>query len=374
MRLRRLGAPHVDLYSYDELCEEAKQREAEEELRLFHVAATRARERLILSGVVAPKPSNSDSAGTPVAERIAASFDIDRSRDSSVEIPPPEPRVGLDASFSPSRMAVRVSLASLERAAELTESSRDAAAVPEHGPGPAPLLERRPPPAPRRPLSYTAISAHAARTTANGTADAIEADAPGDDTRASGAEYGIAVHSMLEWSQANGWREPPADLVGRFARNAGLEQAAEGPAALLAPFRAWTGSAFFAERVRAAERHRAEVPLLFLLSGTVLRGSIDLLVENEGAPPLVVDYKTDSLGGADPVEWVDLHYEVQRDVYALAVAEARGATEVEVVHVFLEHPDKPVGRVIGPTGLAEARERLMAAINETAGQQALIRT
>jgi len=332
------------------------------------VAATRARERLILSGVVAPKPSGSDSAGTPVAERIAASFDIDRSRDSSVEIPPPEPRAGLDAGFPPSRMAVRVNLASLERAAELTERSRDSAAVHEHGSGPAPLLERRPPPVPRRPLSYTAISAHAARTTANGTADAIEADAAADDTRASGAEYGIAVHSMLEWSQANGWREPPADLVGRFARNAGLEQAAEAPEALLAPFRAWTGSAFFAERVRAAERHRAEVPLLIKLSETVLRGSIDLLVESEGAPPLIVDYKTDSLAGADPAEWVDRRYEVQRDLYALAVAEARGANEVEVAHVFLERPEEPVVRVMGPTDLEGARERLAGAIADVAAR------
>jgi ATP-dependent exoDNAse (exonuclease V) beta subunit len=301
-----------------------------------------------------------------VAERIAASFDIDRGRDSSVEIPPPEPRAGLDAGFPPSRIAVRVNLASLERATELTASSRDAAAVPEHGSGPAPLLERRSPPVPRRPLSYTAISAHAARTIGNGTVDAIEADAAGDETRASGAEHGIVVHSMLEWSQANGWREPPAELIGRFARSAGLEQAAEGRQALLAPLRAWTGSAFFAERVRAAERNRAEVPLLIQLSGTVLRGSIDLLVESEGAAPLIVDYKTDGLAGADPAELVDRRYQVQRDLYALAVSEARGATEVEVAHIFLERPDEPVVRVMGPADLEGARERLAAAVADVA--------
>ncbi len=42
----------INLFSYDDLWEEAKAREAEEELRLFHVAATRAQERLILSGVI----------------------------------------------------------------------------------------------------------------------------------------------------------------------------------------------------------------------------------------------------------------------------------------------------------------------------------
>ena len=49
-----------------------------------------------------------------------------------------------------------------------------------------------------------------------------------------------------------------------------------------------------------ATRVRAEVPILLGVGGTVLRGSIDLLVEREGAPPLVVDYKTDRLDGSEP--------------------------------------------------------------------------
>ena len=56
MQLRRLGARGVDLYAQRELCEEDQRRQAEEELRLFHVGATRARERLLLSGVIAPSP------------------------------------------------------------------------------------------------------------------------------------------------------------------------------------------------------------------------------------------------------------------------------------------------------------------------------
>ena len=55
MQLRRLGAASINLYRYRDLCEEIQERGAEEELRLFHVAATRARERLILSGVVEPE-------------------------------------------------------------------------------------------------------------------------------------------------------------------------------------------------------------------------------------------------------------------------------------------------------------------------------
>ena len=160
LQLRRLGAPSIDLYAHRELCEETQQREAAEELRLFHVAATRARERLILSGVAMPKPANGSRPGTPVVERILAGFEVDRERDSEIEIPPPLPREGLEARFEPSRIAVRVSLPSPERAAELTATRREPAAETTEDADAPPLLERRPPTVPNRPLSYTALAAY----------------------------------------------------------------------------------------------------------------------------------------------------------------------------------------------------------------------
>ena len=160
LQLRRLGAPSIDLYAHRALCEETQEREAAEELRLFHVAATRARERLILSGVAMPKPANGSRPGTPVVERILAGFEVDRERDSEIEIPPPLPREGLEASFEPSRIAVRVSLASPERAAELTATRREPAAETTEDADAPPLLERRPPTVPNRPLSYTALAAY----------------------------------------------------------------------------------------------------------------------------------------------------------------------------------------------------------------------
>ena len=63
MQLRRLGARGVNLYSQRELFEEAQAREAGEELRLFHVGATRARERLLLSGVINPRRARSRPRG-----------------------------------------------------------------------------------------------------------------------------------------------------------------------------------------------------------------------------------------------------------------------------------------------------------------------
>ena len=170
-----------------------------------------------------------------------------------------------------------------------------------------------------------------------------------------------AVHSLLEWSHANGWQLPSAELVHRIATSAEAGDPGLTEEALLAPFRAWLGSGFFAERVRDAERSRAEVPLLVEVAGTVLRGSIDLLVEGGGSPPLIVDYKTDRVDDRDPVELIE-RYEIQQAIYALAVAEARGATEVELAYVFLERPEEPVVSSWGPDQIDAGRAKLEAEI------------
>jgi ATP-dependent helicase/nuclease subunit A len=362
LQLRRLGAASINLYAHEQLCAETQQREAEEELRLFHVAATRARERLILSGVAMPKPGRDIQPGTPVVERILDGFEVDRERDSAIEVPAPQPREGLDARFEPSQIAVRVSLPSPARAAELTATRSEAKVEAPLGKGGGPLLQRQPPAVPNRPLSYTAISAYeecayrfqmervldlggsvrsllrSATQEANGAAEGT----PG--SRDEAAARGAAVHSMLEWSAANEWREP------------------EGEAELLAPVRAWLTSSLLRERVQALDvSYRAEVPLLLGVSGATLRGSIDLLVERGGAPPLVIDYKTDKLNGQAPAERA-AKYGTQRAIYALAVAEARGASEVEVAYVFLERPAEPVIELLDSEAMERGREELTATI------------
>ena len=379
LRLVRLGSPKIDLFEYGALCEESQEREAEEELRLFHVAATRARERLILSGVVNPQPGR-ETKGKPVVERLVEAFGVPRDEDSTVPVAPPSPRPGLDAEMAPSEIAVRVNLPSPERAAELRELRRRGAAARELGEGPPPLVERRPPIVPSRPLSYTAISAyeecayrfymervlglrapselHQISGPAGREFDAVrdqEAEAAAPSAREERTARGAAVHALLEWSQAHGWAEPSPALAARHAIANGLGD--EVAAELLEPVRQWIDSPL-RERIGAeATRTRAEVPLLLGVGGTVLRGSIDLLVEREGAPPLVVDYKTDRLAGADPSERA-AHYGVQRSIYALAAAEALGADEVEVAYVFLERPDEPAVSLLGPEKMAAARSSL----------------
>jgi ATP-dependent helicase/nuclease subunit A len=364
MQLRRLGARGIDLYSQRELLEDAQKREAAEELRLFHVGATRARERLLLSGVVNPAPSSQATHGMAVVERIAAAFEIDRERDSTVEMPAPEPRPGLDMAFGPSEVAVKVNLPSPERARELAAVHREPDPAPDPGEGPAPLVGRLSPKAPARPLSYTAIAAHGDLAPTGSDVVLRESAGVGSPGGEEAAARGRAVHSLLEWSQANEWREPSAELVGRISASAEVGAGSELPTdALLEPFRAWLGSSFFAERVRDAKSSRAEVPILVAVAGTVLRGSIDLLVEQPGSPPLIVDYKTDSVDGSSLAE-LAARYEIQQSIYALAVAEARSASEVELAYVFLERPEEPVIQVWGAAEIEAGRRKLESAIAE----------
>ncbi|MGN6256154.1 MAG: UvrD-helicase domain-containing protein [Solirubrobacterales bacterium] len=376
LRLLRLGSPKIDLFDYGALCEESAEREAEEELRLFHVAATRAKERLILSGVVNPQPGR-ETKGKAVVERLVDALGVPRDEDSTVPVAPPAPRPGLEAEFAPSEIAVRVNLPSPERAAELRALSRKAPAARELGEGPPPRVERKPPIVPSRPLSYTAISAYEecayrfymervlglrnrepSSPRIPGTTGQGEDEAVTPSAREERTARGAAVHVLLEWSQANGWQEPSTELANRHAIAAGLTA---DPDDLLEPVRRWLSSPLRKRIGAETTRTRAEVPLLLGVGGTVLRGSIDLLVEREGGPPLVIDYKTDRLGGADPAERA-AHYGVQRSVYALAVAEALGVEEVEVAYVFLERPDEPAVSCLGPAEMAAARSSLAQTI------------
>ncbi|MEX2107989.1 MAG: UvrD-helicase domain-containing protein [Solirubrobacterales bacterium] len=372
LQLRRLGAPVVNLYAYRELCDEAQERDAEEELRLFHVAVTRARERLILSGIVKPKPG-SETPGKPIAERLVEAFELDREDDSSIAVPAPQPRPGLDAAIGPSEIDVRLNVASPERAAELRATTRAGDAGPEVGEGPAPLIQRRPPTVPDRPLSYTALAAfeecayrfYLERVLGLGK-ERQEGGGGSASRREERAARGAVVHELLEWSQANSWAEPPGDLARDFARAGGLDPDANGLLdELLGLAGGWLGSSLLRDlREAQSSRIGAEVPILLGIDGAVLRGSIDLLVEREGAPPLVIDYKTDRLDGASPKDHSE-RYATQRAIYALAVHEARSAPQVDLAYVFLERPDEPDLHSFGPAELDAERERLREAIART---------
>ena len=112
---------------------------------------------------------------------------------------------------------------------------------------------------------------------------------------------------------------------------------------------------------KAGPGSRPEVPFrLGLGERTVIRGTIDLLVERPGMPPLFVDYKTDRIeAGADPA--LPEAYELQRLLYAAAIAESTCAERVESAYCFLQATARPVRANQDGEAKAAGRAKLRSA-------------
>ncbi len=372
MRLTRLGAKSLPLFDLDELVERGNELASEEERRLFYVAVTRARKRLIMSGVRPDNPASEQKPGTSVLARLLLAPDLGAGIGDGevVALPAPRPRSGLEAEFDGGELLVRVNTPSPERAAALVASSASPPPPPRPGSGSPRLLAAASPPAPLRPLSYTALREHE-RCGFRFYAERVLGMAPPPE-RGAGAVarrgerfgFGRTVHSLLEFSARRRWIDPPAELVRRTLAAEGLEPSEELTEAAIEQVRGWTGSELCAELGARGTAIRPELPLLLELGGAVIRGSIDLMAEPAVGPPTVIDYKTDRLGEAAPAERAG-GYETQRLLYALAAAEASGAESVRVGYVFLERPADPVLTELGPDELGLARaelERRVAAI------------
>ena len=73
--------------------------------------------------------------------------------------------------------------------------------------------------------------------------------------------------------------------------------------------------------------------------------------------PTIVDYKTDSIpdGGLGRLEEA---YELQRSLYAAAVAEATGAETIRSAYVFLQRPGEPLITMLDADAIAAGRQRI----------------
>ena len=359
VQLGRLGRPGERLHDYEDLTELATGREAEEEGRLAYVAATRAKRRLIVSGTFSPRLREDKLERQPISQQLIHKLLDGDIAEREVEIP-----AAMADGAPAGRMTVSVSSPGPGVGAKLLEE-RDTGTTPAETAGTEPPLGRpATPPALIGGLSYSALSDFkncGYRFYVERVLGIAEPEGTGaGESEGSSPETkrifgpGVAVHALLEWSARNGWRDPGEERATGALREQGLEGSGADVSRALELARAWLGSPLKAELPESAPS--AEVPFVLSIAGTMLRGSIDLLVEREDGSALVVDYKTDRLEGraAQAAE----RYEVQRDLYALA-ASSRG-TPVETAYVFLERPGDPVRRSYGPSDLDEARSRIEA--------------
>ncbi|MEZ5074336.1 MAG: UvrD-helicase domain-containing protein [Solirubrobacterales bacterium] len=370
LRLARAAASSIDLAGYRELNDAAADAEAEESSRLAYVATSRARSRLLLSGTVDPGKDLDDSElplrRHSVLSRLLPALGASGEDGQIVSAAPAAvlPGVAADPPAA-APIVIRVNAPGTAAAKRLGLDRRDAgaAAGPAGGRPPMIALAERGTAA-ARSLSYAALADYgrcgyrflAERVLRLGADTAIAGGAAGP----SGMGFGRAVHELLEASARRSWQAPPPDEVAATMRREGFDEAdAESAAALVA---AWIGSDLLASLRSEQAELRPEVPFRVALGvDTVIRGTVDLLVTRRGRPPLFVDYKTDRVAPDDEPALPDA-YELQRLLYAAAIAEATGAERVESAYCFLRAPGHPVLASHDAAAIAAGRARIEAEV------------
>jgi ATP-dependent helicase/nuclease subunit A len=334
-------------FDYEAVKEARQEAERAERLRLYYVAMTRAKERLIVSGSVDFGSERENP--TPIAwvlDRLAADEELGQAGDAPVELVRGDARllVRLDR-FRPEPAEEEPETEAegqLELFAELEEAAALAAA-----PELPPLVALPEPPLHRvRRLSFTSLSLfeqcaykYFARYGLGMSERPVEIEGIAER---SGTEIGSAVHTLLE----------ELDLAAPVAPE--LEDE------LVRGFVAAYCDSDLARRVAALEGVEKERHFTFEHDGVLVHGFIDAFHLRDGRA-LVVDYKTNALGEALPDEIVEQDYRLQRLVYALACFRA-GADEVDVVYHFLERPDAPVEAVFTRADEPQLEADLSAAI------------
>jgi ATP-dependent helicase/nuclease subunit A len=362
LRVHRAGvATRVSALDYDAIRDEERRADEDEERRLFYVAMTRARERLILSGATRFEgwTAAGQTGGGPVAwiapafapelgQVIAGGGGIVSPGAGRVRLRIATPAQMGEPAASPSPVPAATSTATP------TWSTTSDLALPS-------VLHPTAPPV--ATLSYSALAQYrrcgyrfyAERVLglpagAGGpewpVAESREEVGSGEHDlpegrRGPASERGLLLHALLEGLNFRVPLVPDVDAVRAAAQAAGLPAPDEAATAdAIATVERFLASSL-RDRLAQVSEPRREERFAFALGGALVTGAIDVLARAPGGQALIVDYKSDRLGGTDPGRLVATMYGTQRLIYALAALHT-GASAVEVIYCFLEDPDHPV--------------------------------
>ena len=312
----------LDTVGYHELADHERRMEVAERVRILYVAATRARDHLVLSlrrSARSGGAGESASAAHQIAERMAGHPGLWREIDA---VPP---------------------------AAQDRPERRD-------GAGPVPAahtaeardrwVEER-----RRMVEELAAPSSVAATSLGflGNEEKPEQHSQEPWRRGRAAtSVGRAVHAVLQDADLR----TGADIAEQARVKAGAEGVPGREEEIARLCRAAVGSDVV-RRAIASGRMWREVPVAAPLGGLTLHGIIDLLFE-EPDGLVVVDYKTD-LVSAEDVEDAAARYRLQGGAYACAIGEATGRAVKEVVFLYLQ-PAREERLWDLPRAVREARE------------------
>ena len=265
---------------YEDLSEIEKRREEEEEARLFYVAATRAKDHLVVSMYRTAKANNS------LAARISSYLE------GTCELQSPQIEEAVD---------------------EDTPASRE-------------RWRRRQEDAYARSIRPHSVAV--TRLAKDSKQEQEILDEPWRRGRA-GTSIGKAVHAVLQTVDLE-TQDGLDDIAKAQADAEGVPRRASEVARLAR--RALSSS--LVERARRSGHWWREVPVAAPLGRGIVEGFIDLLFQEEDGF-VIVDYKTDALRSDDEIEKAMQRYQLQGGGYALALTEATGVSVKEVSFLFL---------------------------------------
>ena len=310
--------------------EELKMRGDAEERRLLYVAATRARERLILGSSVKadefdaePKPGFKSYFGF-FAATLGAAF-----------------LYGGEHEVGGAKVVVRHQRGPVSEPVRLVEDAPlwgrvTLAAAPATD---AAAVESPDAVAPPLSVKVTELLAYARCPLVYRFANALDipehpprrAALRGGERGVSAVELGTTVHRLLE--RANLGAEPAVEA----ARLAGGEtEAIRGD---LERMLSSVLGGEVGDLVRQARRVEREVPFAMLLEGIEVSGVIDLAVRGTDGAWTVLDYKSNDISRAGRLEHLVDYYRPQLELYALAMERAGLGDVSHCALVFLNGPE-----------------------------------
>lgn len=352
----------VSTRSYDEANALEEQMDDDERLRLLYVAATRARDHLIVSTHYVGQKSRPKRF--PFGRLLAEQMDEQSSRDVMNH--------SARASDEDSCQAIRPDLPvdRLERAEDrsLRAVDRDGDPADEDDPDKLPdvtapalaaaaaerqsvqqaMARRRSQDDSVKIIAATSVAealgvvapwSSPAASSSEADEHLIDAElAPGLDTRPprNGAAIGRAVHSVLQLAPISD--APPQvieQLVVAQANSEGIGDCAPEVLRLVSHVRA---SPVY--KLAAGHPHWRELYVGVDIEGTLLEGYVDLLIESPDGL-VIVDYKTDAVSGPGGVHPLAMKYRYQAATYALAVERTVNRPVQRAVLVFA-NADKPL--------------------------------
>ena len=356
----------VGIHGWKDLNEAAKLSNEDEELRLFHVAMTRAEDHLVIGGVIPKRNQEQVTDAASMINRVTQAFGLEPTDPENwPDVVPDEPEP--DAVIEVIKnLPTENQAAYLRAGADLLEASTPPIS------GVAPLSRPKFEVFPNVPLSFTALNAFTECPTRFYAQRVLRITEPEDSDEAAGADpaqesligrdrataFGSAVHDVLETLGNRKWPTVTSELITRSLERRGADPTEDFDRAsdMVTAF----VESDIGERVISGKASFEE-PLLVRIERITVRGFADLILEDN--PPMVLDYKTNFLGDKTPVDKMP-DYALQRDLYALALARSRGLNEVESAYVFLEKADQPVIELLDTERLEEAEERLGRALRE----------